>query len=75
MTFREKHAGQPLPPIGKKLKEKEEVHVDPDLIPLCVQGLMIPVTEQEAIGLKGQIEALLKSRRQPGVFGRVFKNA
>ena len=69
MTFKEKHAGKPLPPMGKKLEEKNVVDRQPDsgLIPLLIQGLVVPVTEQEALGLIGQITSILQSRRS-GVY-------
>ena len=74
LTFRDRHAGESLPPYGKRPEEKTETVEDglPDagLIPLSIQDMVIPVTEQEALGIIGQITAILQSRRTG-----VFKNA
>jgi hypothetical protein len=69
MTFAEKHAGQTLPPYGKKGGEEKIIidePLDEGLIPISVQGGIIPVTEQEAWGIIGQIASVMQTRR-PGV--------
>jgi hypothetical protein len=68
MTFQDKHAGQVLPPYGKKGGEEKIIIDEPDerLIPISVQGGIIPVTEQEALGIIGQIASVMQTRR-PGV--------
>jgi hypothetical protein len=69
-SFQERHAGQALPPMGRKGGEEKvitKVPEDRDLIPLSIQGVVIPVTEAEALGVIGQITAILQTRR-PGVY-------
>jgi hypothetical protein len=73
--FAERHKGERLPPMGKKPDEGAALTVyrDNDLIPLAIQGKVIPVTEQEALGIIGQVTAILQSRR-PGGNPEVFYN-
>ena len=68
MTFQEKHAGQALPPYGKKCGEEKIIIDEPDtgLIPISVQGGIIPVTEQEAWGIIGQIASVMQTMRPGG---------
>jgi hypothetical protein len=69
MTFQEKHKDQALPPYGKKAGEEKIIIDGPEdtgLIPISVQGGIIPVTEQEAWGIIGQIASVMQTRR-PGV--------
>jgi hypothetical protein len=64
MTFQDKHAGQALPPYGKKGGEEKIIIDEPDtgLIPISVQGRIIPVTEQEALRIIGQIASVMQTR-------------
>ncbi|MDR1288268.1 MAG: hypothetical protein LBK08_11720 [Treponema sp.] len=65
MTFQEKHAGQTLPPYGKKGGEEKIIIDESDewLIPISVQGEIIPVTEQEAWGIIRQIASVMQTRK------------
>jgi hypothetical protein len=69
MKFQEKHAGQALPPYGKKGGEEKIIIDEPDgseVIPVYTQGGIFPVSRHEAWGVIGQIASVMQTRR-PGV--------
>jgi hypothetical protein len=69
MTFQEKHAGQTLPPYGKKSGEEKIIIDEPDeegIIPVYTQSGIFPVSRHEAWGVVGQIASVMQTRR-PGV--------
>lgn len=62
MDFREKHAGRPLPPLpgAERIKQVEPPQ---DAIPLYIQGMVIPMTEAESLGVITQIASALQTRK------------
>jgi hypothetical protein len=66
MNFNDKHEGQVLPPLpgAEKIHETlSQVEPPRDAIPLYLQGMVIPMTETEALGVITQVASALQTRR------------
>ena len=62
MDFREKHAGQSLPPLPGA-EQIQQVQPPLDAIPLYIQGMVIPLSEAESLGVITQIASALQTRK------------
>ncbi|MHB9293844.1 hypothetical protein Holit_02963 [Hollandina sp. SP2] len=62
MDFREKHEGQSLPPLPGA-EQIKQVQPPLDAIPLYIQGMVIPMSEPEALGVITQIASALQTSR------------
>lgn len=62
MDFRKKHAGQPLPPLPGA-EQIQQVQPPLDAIPLYIQGMVIPMSEAESLGVITQIASALQTRK------------
>jgi hypothetical protein len=51
-----------LPPMPGKEKAIKQIQPPMDAIPLYVQGMAIPLTEQEALGVIAQLSSALQTR-------------
>ena len=65
MSFKQRHEGKSLPPMESG--EQAVSDFEPESIPVSIKGIVIPLTEREALGIVGQIASVLQMRRE-GVF-------
>jgi hypothetical protein len=52
-----------LPPRPGEEKKVKQIQPPMDAIPMYVQGMAIPLTEQEALGVIAQLSSALQTRR------------
>jgi hypothetical protein len=62
MDFKERHEGEKLPPLPGT-EQIKQVQPPLDAIPLYIQGMVIPLTESESLGVIAQIASALQTRR------------
>ena len=65
-----------LPPRPGGAETVRQIQPPMDAVPLYVQGMAIPLTEQEALGVIAQLSSVLSTRKAapPRGGGEVFRN-
>jgi len=53
----------PLPPRPGEKAPVTQIRPELDAVPLYIQGMAIPLTEQEALGVIAQLSSALQTRR------------